>query len=367
MPLRLIEKGLNEPCEMISNPYESSLTGCTALLLDNSRLMLMENHPHKAFLFAIDALKLDSLISNNATLHNYKNILFLNRIARSYMWNLIQMYNSTPYQFGPYKRIFSRADISHYLTLMEQYLLQRTPIKVVMQDMEERDDIKLSNLMQRYFTPDALWKIKLQREGNLSLYDRFNIYREVMENSRQSIIDRYNRAINQSISLLTGQYTRQAMKPLHVWQSWLQHKSVMLATKLPPPLHLDVDDHADLAYDHLLITSLAIILYQYDNRNYPQNLQQLVPKYLPYVPSDPFAVSKHSPLLYSIPPNSQTANPYLQRVPGEPYSIGPDGKDDGGIPYQIFRSQFLTPQPAFVPLNDYTKGDLVAMYEVYSQ
>lgn len=327
--------------------------------------MQMEKHPRKAFLYAIDALKLDSLLSNNSTLRNYKNILFLNRIARSYMWNLIGLYTSPPYQYGPHKPIFSRADISQYLNMMEQYLQQRTSIRQVMQDMEVRNDIKLTGLLKQYFTPEALWKIKLQREGNLSLYDHFSLYTEVMDNSRQSIIDRYNRAINQSIAQLSGQYKRGAMKPLHVWQSWLQGKSIMMAALLPPPLHLNVDDQADLAFDRLLVTSLAMMLYDYDHHHEPQNLQQLVPKYLPAVPSDPFAASKDSPLLYSSRSGLQSVNPYSERAVGDPYSVGPDGKDDGGTPYQNVHSQPSFMQPAFVPLNDSTKGDLVAMYEVY--
>lgn len=69
----------------------------------------------------------------------------------------------------------------------------------------------------------------------------------------------------------------------------------------------------------LLTTTLALQAYSLDHHRYPSTLQELVPSYLPALAADPFALS--GPLHYR--PNGSS---YLL------YSVGPDGKDDGGIP-----------------------------------
>jgi type II secretory pathway pseudopilin PulG len=69
----------------------------------------------------------------------------------------------------------------------------------------------------------------------------------------------------------------------------------------------------------LLLTALALHAYRLENGAYPQNLLQLAPKYLKQIPDDPFGLA--TPLMYQ-----RKGDSYLL------YSIGPDGKDDGGKP-----------------------------------
>ena len=67
----------------------------------------------------------------------------------------------------------------------------------------------------------------------------------------------------------------------------------------------------------LLLVTLALRAYKLDHRAYPPTLAALVPGYLQAVPADPFALS--GPLRCK-----PTGAKYLL------YSVGPDGKDDGG-------------------------------------
>jgi hypothetical protein len=67
----------------------------------------------------------------------------------------------------------------------------------------------------------------------------------------------------------------------------------------------------------LFLLEFALRAYRLQHGNYPQTLSKLVPGYLQKIPDDPFAA--HSPLKYK---RNETA--YIL------YSIGPDGKDDGG-------------------------------------
>ena len=76
--------------------------------------------------------------------------------------------------------------------------------------------------------------------------------------------------------------------------------------------------YAVTARRRLILTELALRCYQAEKAQPPRQLAQLVPKYLQRVPQDPFS---SQPLIY----RPQTTNWLL-------YSVGPDGKDDGGRP-----------------------------------
>ena len=73
-----------------------------------------------------------------------------------------------------------------------------------------------------------------------------------------------------------------------------------------------------IAHERLLMTELGLRCYQSEQGRAPAGLEQLVPKYLQRVPSDPF--SRH-PLVC----RPQGTNWVL-------YSVGVDGVDDGGKP-----------------------------------
>jgi|GEM_PF-752720 len=74
-----------------------------------------------------------------------------------------------------------------------------------------------------------------------------------------------------------------------------------------------------ITQNSLLLVSLALQAYHAEHNAYPATLVELTPAYLKAVPDDPFALQ--APLCYQ-----RTETGYLL------YSIGPDGKDDGGIP-----------------------------------
>lgn len=74
-----------------------------------------------------------------------------------------------------------------------------------------------------------------------------------------------------------------------------------------------------IVFDELMATMLALRAYDLEKGHYPATLSQLVPAYLPAVPVDPFADGL--PLKYKLYDKSFIL-----------YSVGPDGKDDGGTP-----------------------------------
>lgn len=68
----------------------------------------------------------------------------------------------------------------------------------------------------------------------------------------------------------------------------------------------------------LLVADVAIRTHRRETGMLPANLAALVPRYLPNVPADPFG---RGPLVYRPGPDG-----FLL------YSLGPDGRDDGGQP-----------------------------------
>ncbi len=73
------------------------------------------------------------------------------------------------------------------------------------------------------------------------------------------------------------------------------------------------------AMERLLLLACALRAYWQEHRSYPDTLQALVLYYLPTIPDDPYAAA---------------GGFHYQRM-GDAYvlySVGPDGKDDGGMP-----------------------------------
>jgi hypothetical protein len=71
-----------------------------------------------------------------------------------------------------------------------------------------------------------------------------------------------------------------------------------------------------IAHERLLAIELALLCYESEQGRAPTDLEQLVPKYIQRVPSDPF-----------------TGRPLIYRPQGTNwlvYSVGEDGIDDGG-------------------------------------
>ena len=97
------------------------------------------------------------------------------------------------------------------------------------------------------------------------------------------------------------------------------------------------------------LCALALHAYALETGKFPSKLDELVPRYLKAIPADPFGAGEK--LRYR-----RTAQSYLL------WSIGPDGKDDGGKPIGHRRDRRVTPRnSARLPFIDFeSKGDFVA-------
>ena len=93
--------------------------------------------------------------------------------------------------------------------------------------------------------------------------------------------------------------------------------------------------------NRMLLVGCALQAYRADQGAYPPTLQALTPHYLAQLPDDPFAISG------SFHYRRKGSNYLL-------YSIGPDGKDDGGMPAHNERD------PTSSYIDGGSTGDIVA-------
>ena len=103
---------------------------------------------------------------------------------------------------------------------------------------------------------------------------------------------------------------RRSFNPIRQVVEWWQNRQTIQRA--------EAKHNFTVARRRLLTTELALRCCRSEQGHAPERLDQLVPKYLQRVPTDPFSTR---PLIY----RAQGTNWLL-------YSVGPDGVDDGGKP-----------------------------------
>jgi hypothetical protein len=124
----------------------------------------------------------------------------------------------------------------------------------------------------------------------------------------------------QQVRQLIAKFKRKCRKgwtvTLGKWEiSWGRYPLAEVSIDTYDPLLDQVTDTH--ALQRVTMTALALRLYRKENGRYPENLQQLVPKYLPSVPIDPY---DGRPLRYR-----KLAKGF------KVWSVGGNRKDDGGV------------------------------------
>jgi hypothetical protein len=127
-----------------------------------------------------------------------------------------------------------------------------------------------------------------------------------------------------------------------LWTSWT--RVILVAWN-----RLQEENANGLARIRGVKTVLALMQYQREQGKPAPDLQALVPRYLPEVPTDPFdgralryRVSKGEQVVWYVRDAEPKEIPAGQRIV---WSVGPDGKDDGGTS-QANDRVFLVPMPA---------------------
>ncbi len=129
--------------------------------------------------------------------------------------------------------------------------------------------------------------------------------------SRQAVLDSYVKYMGHAIDAAGKPYAPQAKPPTH-------DPGLDQMESVGDPIYR-VKFEADRADNALMIVQLALQAYRKDNGVYPNKLLDLVPGDLPSLPADPFSPSNSIRYV-------RTGSAYIL------YSVGPDGKDNGGAP-----------------------------------
>jgi hypothetical protein len=108
--------------------------------------------------------------------------------------------------------------------------------------------------------------------------------------------------------------------------------------------HLDVSN----CLTRLAVTQLALRAYALQHDRYPATLQELQPKYLSSLPTDPFSEGQIFKYKWLSP------SQYVL------YSVGPDSKDDGGLPITDVYLAVPPIKPMYMVDDPTSKGDIVA-------
>jgi hypothetical protein len=97
----------------------------------------------------------------------------------------------------------------------------------------------------------------------------------------------------------------------------------------------------------LLLVVLALHAYRLEHGHYPASLAELAPAYLKKLPDDPFALQ--GTFQYRLDSNNYVL-----------YSVGPDGKDDGGKPIDDPKKAADANPNARYSIEKNSVGDVVA-------
>ena len=191
------------------------------------------------------------------------------------------------------------------------------------------------------------WRKELQDSyGNRTLQD---IWEDIKEGSDMkhyvSFASASQRGMFNDYSDYMGKAIAESRKP-YASRKPIPNLSGPLSIVDPDFQNLSLEDTFNETQNAFLLVALALQAYQVEHGAYPATLAALVPAYLPAIPADPFA--RAGSLKY-----------ILGREQYVLYSVGPDGKDDGGRPIKNFT--FPSGSRAYVLLDaPAVQGDIVA-------
>ncbi|HZO87573.1 MAG TPA: hypothetical protein VFB38_04480 [Chthonomonadaceae bacterium] len=183
----------------------------------------------------------------------------------------------------------------------------------IAETLKEEKWFTLAGLQEAFRHPDWLRQWAKAGQEDPSLVEEVSGYLLLLRHSKRQILDNYMRYMDQAIACAKLPYAVPCAAPAvpeDPINRWLAPTFTQARFQ-------------DAAYSEtlnaLLLTALALRAYRLEHGAYPQTLSALVPAYLSQVPEDPFA-------LYTALRYKRMGAAYLL------YSIGPDGKDDGGVP-----------------------------------
>jgi hypothetical protein len=278
-------------------PYYATYRSLARLLALDAQVKVQQGDWQGAANSDLDAMQLGAEIPHGALLEGKLVGIACEAIGRQPLWSAIEHLNAKQ----------ARAAIRRLA------IIQRDHAPVA-DNLDAEKWATLANLQSEVFRQPG-WRLefaKLNQDGTANSEDfQLPRYLSLLRYSKRQILERYIHYMDQEIAAVR-QPGVTALPQIEVPDDPV---SGMLA---PAFSQVRFADQASEAQNALLRTVLALRAYWLEHGVYPQALYQLVP-YLAATPKDPF--TDRQTLQYQ-----RTGKTYLL------YSVGPDGKDDGGTP-----------------------------------
>lgn len=250
----------------------------------------------------LDAVQFGGHVANGGPLIHRLVSLACEAIGRKALWQSIQQLDA------PTAKAATRR--------METISARHIPLA---RTFEEEKYLAQSSMLELFRNPTALKEAYAQTDSdsdNDSAEHAANKYAAAnfmyLIWSKQTIIDNNTRYMDELCRQAALPYA--ARKPIPV------PSDILNAILLPVFGGAQIKDVTTQTEDALLTTALALQAYKKEHQGTaPATLNDLAGAYLSQVPNDPFSVDGKTPLRYYRTEHGFTL-----------YSVGPDGKDDGG-------------------------------------
>lgn len=283
-------------------PDGAKIRGLGRLLALQAQVKLKQGDWTGAMTCDLDAIQLGEEIPHGGTLIPMLIGIACQANGRRHAWDIVNHLNSVQAQAA--------------IRRLEQIRADHVSLNIILQEEKWVEQAGLLELMRNRNWPNNLYDVShVEYIIDVPPWRARLLPIQIQMIGKRRIMANYTRFMNQTITKERHPFVVAA----HLPDPPLPNDPVNQLT-LSPSLgdcHLrELNAHTQNA---LLLTMIALHAYQLDHGAYPNTLSALVPHYLKAIPNDPFALS--SPLRYK-----QLGSSYLL------YSIGPDGKDDGGRP-----------------------------------
>ena len=262
----------------------------TRLLTLNAHLCAARNEWAGAATASLDTIQLGEMVFHGAGLSGMMQGTACQFQGQRFLWKTLEHLNISQAKAAGRRLADIRStQMSYAQTLQEEEWRQEAYLSTLMQSKAWPTNVDIG-----YVTP-------LQAQL-LPVVIRWTGKRTIMEN--------YTHYMDQNIAIARQPYAAHRMPPA-------VPSDPVDQILLPVFAGVRFDEVEAHTQNALLLITLALQAYREDHAAFPATLRVLTPQYLRAVPDDPFALS--GPMHYK-----RLGSRYLL------YSVGPDGKDDGG-------------------------------------
>ncbi len=289
----------------------------------------------------LDAMVMGQQQQNSGTIINRLVGFACQSIGRRYLWEHIHAWSGDEAKAGARRmETINAAYVPMSVNFAEERNIGVTTVRELLSDPKIFYQLQHAEQAAQNVT-DAIastGEVKQEREpSRVELYFWEQLY--LFQFSKRDILRNYQTYLDAVIAQAKLPYAKRGPAPKLPLDP-------LLSTLAPAYPEVMFKDDLQKTQNVLLTIALALQAYKAEHGTYPETLKELCPAYLTVLPADPFSRDGATPPLYR-----RTGDNYVL------YSIGPDGKDDGGKAIQRPNPDGTGPN---YNVTSESRGDIVA-------